>query len=70
MKNVFITGGAGFIGSNFVLHLPRVGPGLRLVTLDALTYADSLENLKDLPGPARHTFVHRVSATEFWWRLL
>jgi dTDP-glucose 4,6-dehydratase len=57
MKNVLITGGAGFIGSNFVRHLLRAGPELRLVTLDALTYAGSLENLKDLPDPARHTFV-------------
>jgi dTDP-glucose 4,6-dehydratase len=65
MKNVFITGGAGFIGSNFVLHLPRVGPVLRLVTLDASMYGGSWENLMDLPGPARHTFVHMVSATEF-----
>lgn len=57
MKSVLITGGAGFIGSNFVRHLLLAGPDLRLVTLDALTYAGSLENLKDLPDPARHTFV-------------
>ena len=57
MQNVLITGGAGFIGSNFVRHLLRTGPNLRLVTLDALTYAGSLENLKDLPDPARHVFV-------------
>jgi dTDP-glucose 4,6-dehydratase len=57
MKNILITGGAGFIGSNFVRHLLRVDPDLYLVTLDALTYAGSLENLKDLPDPARHTFV-------------
>ena len=43
MKNVLITGGAGFIGSNFVRYLLRAGPDLRLVTLDALTYAGSLE---------------------------
>jgi dTDP-glucose 4,6-dehydratase len=57
MKNVLITGGAGFIGSNFVRHLLRTSPDLRLVTIDALTYAGSLENLKDLPDPTRHTFV-------------
>jgi len=57
MRNVLITGGAGFIGSNFVRYLLGAGPELRLVTLDALTYAGSLENLKDLPDPARHTFV-------------
>jgi dTDP-glucose 4,6-dehydratase len=57
MKNVLITGGAGFIGSNFVRHFLRADPGLRLVTLDDLTYAGSLENLIDLPDPVRHTFV-------------
>jgi len=57
MRNVLITGGAGFIGSNFVRHLLRADPEIRLVTLDALTYAGSLENLNDLPDPVRHTFV-------------
>jgi dTDP-glucose 4,6-dehydratase len=58
MKNVLVTGGAGFIGSNFVRYLLRTEPDVRVVTLDALTYAGSLENLKDLPDPDRHTFVH------------
>jgi dTDP-glucose 4,6-dehydratase len=58
MKNVFITGGAGFIGSNFVRHLLRAEAGVRIVNLDALTYAGSLENLNDLPSADRHTFVH------------
>jgi len=57
MKNVLVTGGAGFIGSNFVRHLLRATPGVRIVTLDALTYAGSLENLKDLPDAGRHLFV-------------
>ncbi|KAF0107593.1 MAG: dTDP-glucose 4 6-dehydratase [Anaerolineaceae bacterium] len=57
MKNILITGGAGFIGSNFVRHLLRLAPDLNLVTLDALTYAGSLENLRGLPDEARHTFV-------------
>jgi dTDP-glucose 4,6-dehydratase len=58
MKHVLITGGAGFIGSNFVRHLLRAETGVRIVNLDALTYAGSLENLKDLPSAERHTFVH------------
>ncbi|MBU4225786.1 MAG: dTDP-glucose 4,6-dehydratase [Chloroflexi bacterium] len=58
MKNIFITGGAGFIGSNFVRYLLKTEPQVRLLNLDALTYAGSLENLRDLPDPARHTFVH------------
>lgn len=57
-KNVLITGGAGFIGSNFVRYILQTEPQAVLVNLDALTYAGSLENLKDLPDPARHTFVH------------
>lgn len=56
-RNVLVTGGAGFIGSNFVHYLLRAEPDVRIVTLDALTYAGSLENLKDLPDPARHNFI-------------
>jgi dTDP-glucose 4,6-dehydratase len=57
MKNVLVTGGAGFIGANFVHYLLKVEPGVHIVNLDALTYAGSLENLKNLPDPSRHTFV-------------
>ncbi len=57
MKNVLITGGAGFIGSNFIRYLQRMSPDLQLITLDSLTYAGSLENLKNLPSPNRHIFV-------------
>jgi dTDP-glucose 4,6-dehydratase len=57
MHNVLVTGGAGFIGSNFVHYLLREAPGVHIYNLDALTYAGSLENLKNLPDPARHTFV-------------
>ena len=57
MQNILITGGAGFIGANFVHYLLKVEPGVKLVNLDSLTYAGSLENLKGLPDPSRHTFV-------------
>jgi len=57
MKNVLVTGGAGFIGSNFVRYLLEVESQLQVVNLDALTYAGSLENLRDLPRPERHTFI-------------
>jgi dTDP-glucose 4,6-dehydratase len=57
MQNVLVTGGAGFIGSNFVRFLLGAQPGIHLVNLDALTYAGSLENLKDLPAVGRHSFV-------------
>jgi dTDP-glucose 4,6-dehydratase len=56
MKNVLVTGGAGFIGSNFVRYLLDADPQTHIVNLDALTYAGSLENLKDLPEE-RHHFV-------------
>ncbi|HLT48604.1 MAG TPA: dTDP-glucose 4,6-dehydratase [Rubricoccaceae bacterium] len=58
MENVLVTGGAGFIGANFVRWLLREAPAARVVTLDALTYAGSLRNLEGLPDPARHAFVH------------
>ncbi len=58
MHNVLVTGGAGFIGSNFIRYLLRMEPEARIVNLDALTYAGSEENLRDLSDPARHKFVH------------
>ena len=56
-RNVLVTGGAGFIGCNFVRHLLTADPDVRIVNLDLLTYAGSLDNLRELPDPARHTFV-------------
>jgi dTDP-glucose 4,6-dehydratase len=53
---ILVTGGAGFIGSNFVLDW-LAGSDERVVTLDALTYAGNLENLASLQGDARHVFV-------------
>src|SRR3989304_87499 len=57
MKDLLGTGGAGFIGSNFVRHVLHRRPEARIVNLDALTYAGSLENLRDLPASARPPFV-------------
>jgi dTDP-glucose 4,6-dehydratase len=57
MQNVLVTGGAGFIGSNFVRYLLNAESGVRVINLDALTYAGSLENLKGMPDESRHTFV-------------
>ncbi|MFN7930698.1 MAG: dTDP-glucose 4,6-dehydratase [Blastocatellia bacterium] len=58
MRNVLVTGGAGFIGSNFIRYLLASEPQAKIINLDALTYAGSLENLTDVATHARHTFVH------------
>jgi dTDP-glucose 4,6-dehydratase len=58
MQNVLVTGGAGFIGSNFVQYLIKQHPEVRIINLDALTYAGSLENLREVIKNERHVFVH------------
>jgi dTDP-glucose 4,6-dehydratase len=58
MVNVVVTGGAGFIGSNFVRFALGVHPDWNVTTLDKLTYAGRMENLKDVLNHPRHTFVH------------
>ena len=52
-----VTGGAGFIGSNFVRYMLRRYDDLEVVNLDKLTYAGNLENLRDVEDDARYTFV-------------
>jgi dTDP-glucose 4,6-dehydratase len=54
---ILVTGGAGFIGSNFVLHWIRSGRG-RVINMDALTYASSLRNLDSVKSDPDHVFVH------------
>ena len=56
MRNILVTGGAGFIGSNFIRYILRTQPDVFIANLDLLTYAGSLENLKELPSPDRHEF--------------
>jgi dTDP-glucose 4,6-dehydratase len=58
MVNVLVTGGAGFIGSNFVRYALATHPDWHVTTLDKLTYAGRRENLHDVMDNARHTFVH------------
>ena len=49
---LLITGGAGFIGSNFILHMMNSHPEVEIINLDVLTYAGNLNNLKgQLSGP-------------------
>jgi dTDP-glucose 4,6-dehydratase len=54
---ILVTGGAGFIGSNFVLDSRAAHPNEGVVNLDALTYAGNLENLSSLKADASHVFV-------------
>jgi dTDP-glucose 4,6-dehydratase len=56
LKNIFVTGGAGFIGSAFVRLVLEEMPGAEVVNFDALTYAGNPDNLKDVTD-ARHRFV-------------
>lgn len=58
MKKVLVTGGAGFIGSNFIHYVLGVYPQVHVVNLDALTYAGNLENLSDVAERENYTFVH------------
>jgi dTDP-glucose 4,6-dehydratase len=57
MKNLLVTGGAGFIGSNFVRYVLRKYQQYNLVVYDKLTYAGNLDNLRDVEDNQRYTFV-------------
>jgi dTDP-glucose 4,6-dehydratase len=58
MRTLLVTGGAGFIGGNYVLRSLAEDPALRIVNLDLLTYAGNLDTLQSLQGDDRHVFVH------------
>jgi dTDP-glucose 4,6-dehydratase len=58
MQTLLVTGGAGFIGGNYVLRTLGQGVAQRIVNLDVLTYAGNLDTLTDLSGDERHAFVH------------
>jgi dTDP-glucose 4,6-dehydratase len=57
MTEVLVTGGAGFIGSNFVRFALNIHPDWRIINLDKLTYAGRVENLHDVLDHPRHAFV-------------
>ena len=57
MRNLLVTGGAGFIGSNFVRYTLQKYADYHIVVLDKLTYAGNLDNLKDIDGDPRYAFV-------------
>ena len=58
MRTLLVTGGAGFIGGNFVLRSLGADPGLRIVNLDLLTYAGNRDTLAAIQAEPRHVFVH------------
>lgn len=55
--NLLVTGGAGFIGANFIRYMLKECPWVSILNLDLLTYAGSLTNLAHLPDPKRHVFM-------------
>lgn len=57
MKNILVTGGAGFIGSNFVHYMLDKHPDYTIINLDLLTYAGNIHNLDDVIDNPRHIFV-------------
>ena len=70
MNNILVTGGAGFIGSNFIRYLLKAEPSVRIYNLDAMTYSQCFDNLFDLFPLSRHkaiignitdaSLVHRI----------
>lgn len=57
MTKILITGGAGFIGSNFVIHMTKKYPQYKIINLDALTYCGNLENLKEIEDKSNYSFI-------------
>ena len=57
MKNILVTGGAGFIGSNFIPYFIENNKDVHVINLDLLTYAGNLENLKEVEGNPQYSFV-------------
>jgi len=57
-RTLLVTGGAGFIGSNFIRFVLQQRPKWRIINFDALTYAGNLENLRDVEDDPRYDFVH------------
>ena len=57
-KTLLVTGGCGFIGTNFIRYLLAKAPEVRIINLDKLTYAGNLANLADVCGNSRYRFIH------------
>lgn len=57
MKTYLVTGGAGFIGSNFIRYILKIHKDIKVINLDCLTYAGNLENLSDIASDKRYFFI-------------
>lgn len=58
MKTYLVTGGAGFIGSNFIIYMLKNYSDIKIINLDSLTYAGNLNNLKEIEDNMNYHFVH------------
>ncbi|MDQ0227127.1 dTDP-glucose 4,6-dehydratase [Metabacillus niabensis] len=57
MENILVTGGAGFIGSNFIRYMLKKHPNYKIINVDSLTYAGNLENLSEISNQTNYTFL-------------
>ena len=58
MKKILVTGGAGFIGSNFIRYMLKKHKDYKIINLDKLTYAGNLDNLRDIEDSPNYSFIH------------
>ena len=56
-KKILVTGGCGFIGSNFVRYILKTYADVQIINLDSLTYAGNLDNLKEIEQDKRYSFI-------------
>ena len=64
MKTYLVTGGAGFIGSNFVIYMLNKYSDVKIINVDKLTYAGNLENLKSVEATRIMSLFRRISVTK------
>lgn len=69
MKSILVTGGAGFIGSNFIPYFAEKYPEYYIINLDKLTYAGNLQNLKECESMANYRFVQVIYVMKYWSNL-